>query len=709
MRSRFFRILALPAVLALSGCVYFNTFYNAQKAYDQAVRLRDQRLDKNPEDTVLVSNDEKAKLERSIAKSSKVLELYPGKKKYQPKALFLIGESYLLLGEYSKAITKYEELARFYPDAREMTTAEFHRAKCLFLGGQFLAARPALEKVMNGSPVAEYRREAMGLLAKLELADNSPAAALDLYEKLLREQAHTTESRAMAHFEAAKLAFDLKQWERARGHAVAREEKSLPTQLRYRCQTLAALCLYRLGKPAEGIREFEAMKKNRLYYPSLAEIDLQLAEGWFLLGEPGKALDLLAGVPKQAPKSAWSAEAFYRLGDYQLRELKDEKQAKVYFDSAAAAGADFEYAKLARERSEALGRLADLRKTTDTAAAGSHYRDFMIAELFLFRLDAVDSALSHLDSIVDDPREDSVHSMRAAYARAFIQEEFKENKAVGDSLYRYVLEKYPNTEYARQAERNLGLKPTVETREDKAHRLFLEAEAARFEGRDPAGEVIPAYARVVSEYGETRAAAKAEFVVAMLYERLAGGEEPLPGGRDSAIMAYEVLRSRYPRTPQGEVAIAKLTAAGIKSAPAGSAASPAPTGTAPAAGAASATNAQAPAVPASSATPSPAAPASAAPSAPPVNAPGATPSPPAPQANPSTGPHGAPIQRYPGGAGQPPPASAGQPPPTAAGQPPAAAADSTAPVPKPADTASSRPAAKPKEVIEDEYQNVDQY
>jgi tetratricopeptide (TPR) repeat protein len=687
MKSGLSRLLLLLLAGSLTGCVYFNTFYNAQKAYDDAVRLRVKRLDKNPEDTLLVAADEKTKLERSIAKSSKVLELYPEKKKYQPKSLFLIGESYLLLGEYSKAITKYEELARYYPDAREMTTAEFHRAKCLFLNGQYLAARPALEKIMNGSPEPDYRSEAMALLARLELAGNSTAAALDLYEKLLRDHARTPEARGTAHFEAAKLAFDLKQWERARGHATDRNTKSLPTKLHYRCETLAALCLYRLGRPADGIREFEAMKKNRLYFPSFPEIDLQLAQGYFQSGRPDKAIALLEGVPKQAPKSAWSAEAFYRLGDHQLRDLKDEKKAKILFDSAAAAGSTFEYAVLAAEHSAALGRLAELRKPADSAATATHYRDFMIAELFLFRLEQVDSALLYLDRIVDDPRQDSAHSMRAAYARAFIQEEFKGKKPIGDSLYRYVLEKYPNTDYAKQAERNLGLKPTVQTREDEAHELFLEAEAARFAGNDPKSVVIPAYAKVAKDFPETREAARSQFAIAMLYEQINQGEEKVPGSLDSAIAAYQVLRERYARSPQGQAAEAKLTASGIKPRSAGGANPPAAKPTPPG------TSAAAP-------SPAPGAPASvppAAPAAAPAGAPGAAPAAPGhgsvpAAAAPSIPGHGGPPNRYPNGQSPDTPA------------PP-----DTVPAAPATDSASPPPEGKTKEVIDNGYENVDQY
>ncbi|MEO6097331.1 MAG: tetratricopeptide repeat protein [Fibrobacteria bacterium] len=684
-------LLALAAAMGMSGCVYFNTYYNAQKAYDQAARLHEKRIDKNPEDSVLVSPEEKIKLDRCITKSSKVLELFPEKKKYQPKALFLIGESYMALGEYSKAILKYEELARFYPGAKEIPTADFHHAKCLFLNGQYLVARPALEKVMNTSSNEDFRREAMEYLAKLELQNNSPIAALELYEKLIREQAKTPEARANAHFEAAKLAFGLKLWDRARGHAVDKDIKELPNKLQYRCQMLAAECLYRLGRVQEGIDELQAMKKNRLYYSLVPEIDLQLAQGWFLINQPVKAVELLTGVPKLAPKTAYSAEAFYRLGDHELRDLKNEKQAKVYFDSATAAGAAFEYAILAAERSAALGRLAELRKPADSTAKESHYRDFMIAELFLFRLETVDSALGHLDRIVQDPRQDSSHSMRAAYARAFIQEEFKQSKPVSDSLYRFVLEKYPNTEYAKQAERNLGMKPTVQTDEDMAHKQFLDAEASRFGGGELRGTVIPAYSKVIADHGGTREAAKAQFVIAMLYEQMAHGEERVAGSLDSAISAYQVVRERYPQTPYGAVAETKLAAANIKprskSAPA---TAPVPTAPASASSAPGSTTPSAVShgTPLTPTVPGAAKPAQGAPPA--AAVPAGTPAalnPGTPAAVPATPVSG---DDYRGGHGS-------------EVQPPTPDSASTP------DTAATVPEGKTKEVLDNDYENVDQY
>ena len=679
-----FSWLALLIVVCpfLSGCVYFNTFYNAQKAYDQAIRLHDKRLEKNPEDSVLVNADEKLKFERSIAKASKVLELFPEEKKYQPKALFLIGESFLGLGEYSKAILKYEELQRFYPQATQNQIAEFHKAKCLFLNGQYPAAEVALEQVLKTTSDDETRAEALFYLAQLQVKNNDTTAALVLYEKLLQEQARSPESKGQVHNEAAKLAFNLKQWERSRSHAKATEIKTLPSKIRYRCDRLAAECLYRLNRPQAGISELEIMLKNRFYAPFVPEINLKLAEGYFQLGKPDHAVALLMAVVKLAPKTAASAEAFYRLGERQFREFKNEKEAKVFFDSSAAAGIQFQYGALAQERSNALARLGELRKSKDTVATANHYNDFMIAELFLFRLDNVDSALGHLEKIVKDPRQDSNHSMRAAYARAFIQEEFKHSKTSGDSLYQYVMEKYPNTEYAKQSQRNLGLKPTVQTKEDLAHALFLEAEAMRFSGGDILAGVIPAYAKVIQAFGETREAAKAQFVVAMLFEQMSQGDEKVAGTLDSAIAAYSVIRSRYQKSPYFYISDTKLAAAGIRPP---SRISPVPPPSTTSSSPSGSTPAKTPAT-MSGATPAGATPSSATPSS-------ATPSSATPQGATTSGvaPIGADHARH-GYRGM----KEGEMPPT--------------PVPAPSvDTSSFQPEGKTKEELDKGYDNVDQY
>ncbi len=49
-------------------------------------------------------------------------------------------------------------------------------------------------------------------------------------------------------------------------------------------------------------------------------------------------------------------------------------------------------------------------------------------------------------------------------------------------LYKEIIEKYPNTEYAKQAQVNLGMRVTVKTNEDLAYERFLKAEKSLVSG-----------------------------------------------------------------------------------------------------------------------------------------------------------------------------------------------------------------------------------
>src|SRR5690606_32654266 len=133
---------------------------------------------------------------------------------------------------------------------------------------------------------------------------------------------------------------------------------------------------------------------------------------------------------------------------------------------------------------------------------------FMIAELFHFRLPKADSARKYLERVVADTAtaEDSIYTRRALYALAWMETEgFTEkdgrrsvtNPARGQELYRAVLARYPATEWAKAAERNLGLPSTVRTPHDSARTLLLEAERRRFAG-EPFARVRQAYQDVVT-------------------------------------------------------------------------------------------------------------------------------------------------------------------------------------------------------------------
>jgi outer membrane protein assembly factor BamD (BamD/ComL family) len=385
---------------------------------------------------------------------------------------------------------------------------------------------------------------------------------LEAYQALLREEGLTPKSKGFIYFECASLAFSLQQYRKARENALAPEVDLLALDLRFRAKFIAAQSLDFIGDNSAAIAEMESLLKTEEFSKFKPEVDLALGIWYLEANRKKEAFKLFKRITKALPKSALAAEAFFRMGEYTLNSDKDEKNAIDYYTASSECGDTLEYAIKAKERAASLKKLQALRLQTDSSDSLGLTKNFYMAELFLFNLDNFDSAVSHINTIVNDTSADSASAIKASYARAFIYDEFKDSTKSVDSLYRYVIERFPNTDYAKQAEINMGKVPETITEEDKAHQLFLEAEKLYFGGYDYTKSVIPAYKRVIDKYPKSRYAGKAQFVIAMLHEF------QYERGDNSALFlakqAHAKLRKNYPGTEYFEISNAKLLEAGIR-------------------------------------------------------------------------------------------------------------------------------------------------
>ena len=81
----FKKILILS--LILSGCVYFNTFYNAEQSFEKAVKIIEQSQDEDD-----LPSNAKNLLSDAITNSNIVIEKYPDSK-YIDDAFYIIGKA----------------------------------------------------------------------------------------------------------------------------------------------------------------------------------------------------------------------------------------------------------------------------------------------------------------------------------------------------------------------------------------------------------------------------------------------------------------------------------------------------------------------------------------------------------------------------------------------------------------------------------------
>lgn len=567
MPSRLAFFLIPIFALMLEGCTccaYLNHIFNADRNYEEAVELEGAAADSVASDSsdsdVIATGEAAKKFDKVIEKGSRVLERFPDNDRQTARAVFLIGESFRHKGEWSKAVAKYDEFERYFPDHDSMPKVEYERAYCLYKNGEYDISRFALQSILDAGDSHPFYHDGLNLLSLLEEKGDFTEQAIAALEKMLADSNGTPYLRGRAHLRLASLYFKMENYPKAREHYLAKEISELPMRDQYNASLHAAECLALTKAFAEAAEEYRVMIENKEYKAHLADLLVRRGELLLLAGNWTDGEKILHHVTGEYKKTEYAARGFFDLGDFYQTEKREYEPALAFYDSSFLAKPVSSWGKNARERRDALKRLLALRAkdsladTTDAAKKQFFDTEFQIAELFLFKLSELDSSLVRLDRIIDEADDSSI-VMRASYARAFIYDEFKQDPDRAEELYKEIIAKYPKTDYAKQAQINLGVKVTVKTPEDDAHEMFMQAESLWVAAKEVPldsmelvdsayNRALAAYDTVYRAYPETQAGIQSLYMKAVIWEMS-------PETRDSAAFAFKKLRNEHRNTPWG--------------------------------------------------------------------------------------------------------------------------------------------------------------
>lgn len=567
-----FKIIAF-ALLAffLEGCTccaYLNHMFNAERLYDEAGEMRTARQDSVADaEESRPSPEERQKYDKVIEKGSRVLERFPNNKKRTAEAVFLIGESFRHKQEWDKAITKYDEYERYFSDYDSMPAVEYQRAYCLYKNHEYNISRFALEPVV-ASKDHPYYFQGLNLLSLLDEQAEFPDQAIASLEAVLADTMGTPFMRDKAHFRLAGLYFKKENWEKAREHYVAEEIKLLNSRERQTAGEQGAECLVNVGQFLPAADEYKALYKEPEFETKQPDYLVRIGEITMMAQRYPDAFIVFQKVNSEYPRSVHAARSYYNLGDYEQLKTLNYEQAVVYYDSSFTSRTISDWGQKSRERRDALKRLLAMRKQNDDDRADSipnvdnfFGTEFQIAELFLFKLSETDSAVARLDVIINESK-DSARVLKATYAKAFIYDEFLHDPDAAEEIYKEIVEKYPDTEYGKQAQANLGMRVTLKTQEDLARDRYMVAESlwtvASEMPLDQMELVDSAYAHafdsfdsLYQEYPETQSGVQALYMKAVYFRMN-------PERVDSVFAIYKVLRDKHGDSPWGKEAARKL-------------------------------------------------------------------------------------------------------------------------------------------------------
>lgn len=529
--------LCITAFICQSGCVYYNTFYNAKKAFSQGEKVRE----KNKYTT---GTGGESHYKRAIEKSLKVIENHPNTK-YYDDALYVLGVSYYHTKDYNKAERRFRELLANYTESPFIKETELYLAKSKLKLRYEDEAMQLFENIFNADYEKSFKAEAaMGLAIYYYSIDNVVdalpyffAVRDSLGNKI--EQKISQEHIADGYFKIYRFDDALSAYLQLIGMDLTNKEK-------YDALFSASQSAFNLMRIDEGMDYLNTLLSEEVYFDSYGLINLEIAKGYDYDGEYELAEELYLTLADDEDNKKVAGEANYQLGLMAQFDKDDLVLAKEYYDKASKLNRGSDAGKDALKRSADIGKLDVFARTLEIDSTTTQeniddaaYTQIQLAQLYWFSLEKPDTAMLEMQYVIDSfPSAFDVPSALIALSQMY--KEYKNDITASDSILNLVLEKYPSSDRVPEVLDLLQLKGTPS---DTGYAQLYLHKAENFLIDDNNKDSAKYYYQyVVDNYEESDLYLQARFALLWILEEY---ESP---GDSSVFFAYNAFIDSFPST-----------------------------------------------------------------------------------------------------------------------------------------------------------------
>ena len=573
--------LALPVLslyfLLNSTCVYYNTFYYAERYFKQAEENQKKRekqaqgqqqpqsypptgkrypqkgyeegYQKGYQPQPRTSyNPDRELYEKAIKKASKVLAFHP-KSKYVDDALYIIGKSYYSMEEYQKADRKFKELVVNFPKSEFIPKAYFYMGMSHFHLEDYAKAQEAYGEVLKIPEKKELKDQASFMLAEIAYKEQDYPKAIKLYQQML-SQYRKSEKSAQAQLQIGECHFQLEDYQAAAAAFEIVEKHHPDTETYYLAKFRRGESLYLSGRQEPGLAVFQKLGEDERYFHHQAAVKLKIAAGEHQLGRQDRAMKTYEEVIESHPRTEESARAYYELGRIYQLELLDLTRAKEMFDKCKTEKPSSDVANEALARSAEIAKLKSYREQlADSLSEAGAETQFLLAEALLLDMGQPDSALQeYMDLVEREP--ESNYAPKALYAAAYIYKELRGDTAEAVDLYQRIAQEYPSSEYALVAADSLGIELAIADSLNLGA-LFEHAQDLLFNRGEPDSALLLLF-EVEARFPQSDYAPQAAFTRAWIVDTYLFPED------SSGTYAYQEIIEKYPDTEFAQAARNRL-------------------------------------------------------------------------------------------------------------------------------------------------------
>jgi TonB family protein len=540
-RNRIFILFLL--MFLMSGCTYYNTFYNAKKAFKDGERAQE-RVPENRRHSA-----GKNHYEAAIKKASKVLTFHP-KSKWADDALFMIGRAYFNMGEYVKARRKFEELQTSFPKSKLVNDSHYYISMCHYFSGEEIGAISSLRHLLESEKIKKKRKAELSFfMGEIYFNRKEFGEAITYYEKILNQYDPDTLS-AITRLRIGECLWEKKDYVQAKEAFTQVEESDPSPELLFDSKFKEGECHYILGEHQEGMKIYKELSDDNRYKSKLASIKLKIAEGYYALDELSLSMEEYLRVTEDYPRTEESAEAYFQLGRIYQEVFGDLQLAKGMYGKCSDENPRSEIAKKALTQSANISRIEEYQQLISVEETEkSAQPQFLLAELYLTQMNEPDSALTEYLDLADQFPE-SEYAAKSLYAAAWIYEKVKGDTNQAARTYQRILDEYPQSDYHEIALESLG-NSTDSLGLNNAEDIYQKAERFLFQEQD-VDSALAMYDMIIQEFPHSLYASKSAYAKAWTMEYYANP------GDSTVIFAYQNVIDQYPGSEYAEEARIKL-------------------------------------------------------------------------------------------------------------------------------------------------------
>ena len=381
-------------LLFIAGCgmwgsftTYFNRFYNAEKAFDEAeeeIQLNQKKdLFEFKEDKIPSTANKNFDI--VIQNCSKILQ-FNKDTKYVNESIFMLGKAFYYKAQYNKALRKFQELDSMNDEDIRLLN-RLWIAKSEMQMRNFALGLEHLEEVKISAESTEEEEilfEAYRTQISYLIYSENYSKTVQIINELL-EHDLTDEDLAEVTYELGLLYVSLDDYENAVTAFEQVEEGSPTFEIEFKSKLEYAKAIKHLNKEEEALELLEELKDNSKYLKYWDMVELEIAQIQLDREENELALELFTSIDTAYKKTESAGIAAFMRGDIIEHIYMDFDSAKILYDRINSKTAPEEFKIEARSKSNIL----KLRKDYSDKILSAKIEETYLEDTLVFKADSL--------------------------------------------------------------------------------------------------------------------------------------------------------------------------------------------------------------------------------------------------------------------------------------------------------------------------------